>query len=243
MPFTTSQFLDVFRQYNEAVWPAQWLLNALALLTAVLVVIGTRRANRAATIILAAFWIWMGVAYHLVFFARINRAATAFGVLFVIEGLMLLQLAFGGRQINFRPRWNLDGALGLLLVLYALVLYPALGFALGRRYPATPTFGLPCPTTIYTFGVLLWVEGRAPMRLLVIPAVWTLIGFTAARSMGIAEDYGLLIAGIASTAVILYRDRHSLAPRQPTSLASADLTLDRVAPRGPTPPRRARRDR
>jgi hypothetical protein len=214
MPFTTSQFLDVFRRYNQAVWPAQWLLIALALLATVLAILGTARASRAATTILAAFWIWMGVAYHLLFFASINRAAIAFGVLFIIEGLMLLRLGFGTQHINFRARWNLDGAAGLLFILYALVVYPAVGLALGRQYPAAPTFGLPCPTTIFTFGLLLWVEGKTPVRLLVIPAVWTLLGFTAARSMGIVEDYGLLITGVTGTAMILYRDRHSLARRE-----------------------------
>jgi len=31
LPFTESQFFDVFRQYNEAVWPAPVVLTALAL--------------------------------------------------------------------------------------------------------------------------------------------------------------------------------------------------------------------
>ena len=216
MPFTTSQFLDVFRQYNQAVWPAQWLLNALGVLAVVLALVGRARASQAATMILAAFWIWMGLVYHLMFFAKINGAAITFGNLFIIEGLMLLHLAFGKHHINFRPRWNLDGAAGLLFVLYALVLYPALGLALGRQYPAAPTFGLPCPTTIFTFGLLLWVQGNTPVRLLVIPAVWTLIGSTAARSMGIVEDYGLLIAGVTSVALVLYRDHHSVVQREPS---------------------------
>ena len=29
LPFTTDQFLDVLRRYNEAVWPAQWALLLL----------------------------------------------------------------------------------------------------------------------------------------------------------------------------------------------------------------------
>ena len=35
LPFTTDQFLDVFRAYNDAVWPAQWLLYALGVIAAV----------------------------------------------------------------------------------------------------------------------------------------------------------------------------------------------------------------
>lgn len=31
LAFTPEQFFDVFRQYNEAVWPVQIILNLLAL--------------------------------------------------------------------------------------------------------------------------------------------------------------------------------------------------------------------
>ena len=37
LPFTAGQFFAVCLQYNEAVWPAQLLLNALALLCVVAV--------------------------------------------------------------------------------------------------------------------------------------------------------------------------------------------------------------
>jgi uncharacterized protein DUF6064 len=213
MPFTTTQFLDVFRQYNEAVWPAQWLLAAMAVAAIVLAVRGSDRAGQAAMIILAVLWMWMGIVYHLMFFATINKGATAFGALFIIEALLLLQLVVGG-QVQLRLRRNLDGVVGVLLALYAIAIYPAIGLALGHRYPSAPTFGLPCPTTIFTLGLLLWVN-KAPMRLLIIPGIWTLIGSTAAWQMGMLEDYGLLIAGILAIGLILSRSsrlRTSVVP-------------------------------
>ena len=227
MPFTTTQFIDVFRQYNVAVWPVQWALTALAVLAALLALRGKNRSGRVAAILLALLWMWMGVAYHLMFFAKINKAAVVFGALFIMEGLMLLQVG-GVRRVIFRPHSNLGGAVGLLLMLYALAIYPVIGRAVGHHYPAAPTFGLPCPTTIFTFGLLLWVDGRVPVRLLVIPTLWTLIGSAAAWSMGMVEDYGLLIAGVVSTSLILYRDftpgRRRIGTRRliPPSLAPAD---------------------
>jgi hypothetical protein len=239
MPFTTAQFIDVFRRYNEAVWPAQWLLNATAVAATVLAIRDTRRAGHAVAILLAVLWIWMGVVYHLLFFASINRAAIAFAVLFVLEGLVLLTLGLANR-IRFRLRWNIDGAVGLLFVLYALAIYPAIGLSLGHRYPAAPTFGLPCPTTIFTFGLLLWVDGKAPMRLLVIPAIWTLIGSSAAWSMGMVEDYGLLIAGILSVALPLFNRQGRPARSQSGSPLWTRATPESPAPRTPlahAPPR------
>ncbi|WP_414541485.1 DUF6064 family protein [Nostoc sp. CCY0012] len=29
-------------------------------------------------------------------------------------------------------------------------MYPLIGYALGRIFPTSPTFGVPCPTTIFT---------------------------------------------------------------------------------------------
>lgn len=39
------------------------------------------------------------------------------------------------------------GMTGSLLMLYAMMIYPALGYFLGHVYPKAPTFGVPCPTT------------------------------------------------------------------------------------------------
>lgn len=205
MPFSQAQFLEVFRHYNEAVWPAQWLMNLLAIAVIALAVRG--RSARVVSGILGIFWIWMGIAYHWAFFARINRAAVAFGLLFVTEGLLLLRMGVAQRLLRFRLRADSGGVLGLTLIAYALLLYPAIGYLIGRRYPETPTFGLPCPTTIFTFGLLLWADPPVPLRLVLIPAIWSLIGFSAAYSLSMTEDYGLLIAGILATAQLVYRAR------------------------------------
>lgn len=40
LPFTPEQFFEVFRQYNEAVWPTQLALNLVALIAIGLLVAG-----------------------------------------------------------------------------------------------------------------------------------------------------------------------------------------------------------
>jgi len=80
------------------------------------------------------------------------------------------------------------------LVAYALVIYPLIGYAIGHRYPAAPTFGLPCPTTIFTLGILLCGTSTGVRKLAVIPLVWAVIGSQAAFSLGIWEDLGLTAA-------------------------------------------------
>ena len=73
---------------------------------------------------------------------------------------------------------------------------------LGHTYPENPTFGLPCPTTIFTFGILLWAKDKIPMYIIGIPLIWAVIGFTAALNLGIKEDTGLLVAAILSVVLL-----------------------------------------
>jgi hypothetical protein len=202
LPFTVDQFMAVFAAYNVAVWPAQILLYAVALLAVLLSFSKVARDGWIATV-LGFLWLWMGIAYHWLHFASINKAAYAFGALFVLQGLLFLFAGQRGQLLFKRPN-GLRGVLGIALLLYALIIYPMLGAAMGHVYPNAPSFGLPCPTTIFTLGLLFCTTGKVPWWILAIPLLWSLIGFMAAIKLGIREDIGLLVAG-AMAAVFLLR--------------------------------------
>src|SRR5207248_10939428 len=76
----------------------------------------------------------------------------------------------------------------------------SLNQALGHDYPHTPTFGLPCPTTIFTLALMMWLERPFPRVLLVIPLTWAAIGGSAAFFLGVPQDLGLLAAGLSPIA-------------------------------------------
>ena len=155
LPFTVEQFLDVFAEYNRAVWPMQVILVFLAIAAIFLALKPNSFSNQLIAVLLVCFWLWIGIAYHLMFFTRINRAAYAFGVLCIVQAVLFLFAGMVRRDLNFRSRWDATGIVGGLFIVYALLVYPFLGNALGHQYPLSPTFGAPCPTTIFTFGLLL----------------------------------------------------------------------------------------
>jgi len=64
LPFTRAQFLAVFAQYNDAVWPAQVFAIATGLAMLALVLMPSRHGDRVIGAGLAAMWAWTGVAYH-----------------------------------------------------------------------------------------------------------------------------------------------------------------------------------
>lgn len=203
LTFTVGQFLEVFREYNTAIWPAPVLAYLFGVMVVVLAVSKTRVGYRGATGILSLFWMWNGALYHLIFFSPVNPAAILFGLLFIAEGLLLAVATFRG-NLHFDVTLDLRSILGGTFVLYAMLIYPLLGMLSGHVYPRSPVFGVaPCPTVIFTFGVLLWTRGRVPAYLFGIPFLWSLVGGSAALKLGVPEDFGLAVSGLIGTAVLL----------------------------------------
>lgn len=194
LPFTIEQFLGVFEKFNLAIWPLHLIVYLLAIISVALVFKPFQHSNRIITVILAFFWLFMGVGYHWMFFSVINKAAYIFGFLFILQGVLFLVF---GPKLRFEFQPNLSSVFGLVLIVYAMLGYSLLGYYLGHTYPHAPVFGVaPCPTTIFTFGLLLLTSGKMPEFLIAIPFIWSIIGFFAALNLGILEDIGLIIAGL-----------------------------------------------
>ena len=202
LPFTVEEFMSVFERYNVSVWPAQVGLYILALVALLCFYRNVFPTRQVVFTVLSFLWAWTGLVYHIGFFSSINTLAYFFGALFIVQSLIFLYFGAIRDKVTLTPRLNLRTTFGLLLVFYALIVYPAIGFATGRIYPKSPTFGTPCPTTIFTLGILLFSVKRVPFYFLLIPLLWSLVGFSAAISLGIVEDIGLIVFGVASTTLL-----------------------------------------
>jgi hypothetical protein len=210
LPFTVEQFLEVFKNYNLAVWPLQILFYLLAMVVVFLSFKKFSYADQLVSAILALFWVWMGIAYHFAYFTTINKAAYIFGGLFILQGILFLIYGVFKNRSSFQFQPDTYGFTGALLILYALIGYPILSSSFGHIFPYTPSFGLPCPTTIFTLGLLLWNRSKTSLAILIIPVLWSAIGFTAAFSLGIYEDTGLLIAAVLVCIMLLLKRKNHL---------------------------------
>jgi hypothetical protein len=194
LPFTVEQFFGVFRSYNDAVWPAQVLLTGLALVAVGLAARPGRGSGALVSAILGLLWLWQGVVYHLLFFAAVNPLARVFGAVAVAGGLAFFWSGVFRRQLNFRMPAGKGGWLGLSLIVFSLLVYPAWSLLAGHRYPAFPSFGLPCPTTLFTIGMLAFLVPPYPRAPLIVPVLWCLVGAQAAFLLGVPQDAVLLLA-------------------------------------------------
>ena len=203
MPFTVEEFLKIFRDYNTAVYPFQFILFLSATYAIYLVFSKKSYSSKAVTWVLVFYWVWIGVVYHIIFFSSINPAAYVFGIIFILQALLFIKAGIIDNKLEFRFEKGLNQYIGGLIIFYALLIYPLLGIYFGHIYPENPTFGLPCPTTIFTFGILLMTTKKIPAYIIGIPLVWAIIGFFAAINLGIKEDTGLLIAGVLAVVLII----------------------------------------
>lgn len=205
MPFNVDQFYAVFSQYNYAVWPAQYVLFVLAALAVYFAALPSRKYDRIACAILAFFWMWTAIAYHAAFFTTINPAAWIFAIAFFVEAALLWQHGVAQAKVELQVRNDAGGWAGSLSIVYALLAYPLLSGIYGHVFPQAPTFGVPCPTTIFTIGLLLWVQRPYAHFLLIIPVLWAVVGTFAATSLDMPPDYGLTAAALAALGIVAAR--------------------------------------
>lgn len=207
LPFTRDQFFEVFARYNEGVMPLQLALVLLALSAFGAMVIRRRGSDRVVSAILAGLWAWMGIVYHFIYFAPVNSVAPVFAAMFLAAAALFAWAGVVRGRLVFEGGSRARRIAGHVLIAYALVGYPIVSLLVGRQYPDVPTFGVPCPTTIFTIGMLAFLSRPFPRYVLVVPIAWALIGGQAAFLLGVPEDLGLLLAGLAGLWLAFDRPR------------------------------------
>jgi Family of unknown function (DUF6064) len=210
LPFTREQFINVFADYNNAMWPMQVFAYLLGVIMVVALVRARRvTSNKTNYLIgfgLALMWVWAGVAYHGLFFSTINTAAFFFAALFVLQALLLMYFTIR-RRLKFASASGISRWIGWALIVYALLVYPLAGILNGHHYPEMPMFGItPCPVTIFTVGLFVLTQPPLPRALLVIPFLWSLLGGSAVFVLGVAQDWPLLFCLFAIPFIVI-RDR------------------------------------
>jgi uncharacterized protein DUF6064 len=208
LPFTVAQFLAVFRDYNETVWPVQVILLGLAAVAVLLVVFPRRWSGAAVSAILAGLWLWVGIAYHFWFFTRINPLAYFFAMLSIAGGLAFAWFGIARRRVEFRLQRNARSAAGCALVVFALAIYPAWAVLSGHRFPELPTFGLPCPLTLFTIGILGCAVRPLPRGVLVAPLAWSVVGAQGAFLLDVPPDLSLIVAAAFAVFLLVGSNRH-----------------------------------
>jgi hypothetical protein len=173
--FSPATWWRLVARYNEALWPMQLLACAAGL--ALLRPAGASRERRAALLLLAAAWAWVGWGFHWQRYAEIFLGAPWLAAACGLQAALLLAAAASLRDAALPGRGARRA--GLALVLLGLLAYPLLARAGGRPWSELEVFGvMPEPTALVTLGWLLATPGAPWQRaaLALLPLASLLVG-------------------------------------------------------------------
>jgi hypothetical protein len=174
--FSARAYYRLFELYNAAIWPAQVLAIVLGLAVLELARRGGVMSRRWTPAILAACWLWVGLAFHAARYATLNTAAPAFAWLFGLEAALLFGIGVAAGRMSFDRPAGAAGRVGLAIFLFALFVLPFASPVLGRGWRAAEIFGVaPDPTAIGTLGILLLARAKARWLLMIVPAAWCVV--------------------------------------------------------------------
>lgn len=203
-PFSVEQFLAVFAAYNNTIWPMQIVAYVLGAIAVAALFLASPLSSKIVILVLVSMWVQNAIVYHLMFFSTINPAANLFAAFFMLQAMLLVGSLMTADGVSFRLRIDLRSCAGLAFIIYALLIYPLLGIWAGHGLMLGPMFGVaPCPTTIFTIGLLMLASGTWVAWLSIIPVLWSLVGLAATLQLGILEDFALPVAGLVLVFVLL----------------------------------------
>jgi len=210
MPYSAEQFFAVFNQYNSdlKIYVAFFYLLAFLVLWGIF----SRKkfALNLSLAMLACLWLWMGIVYQIFYFSKINPMAKVFGAFFILQGFIWMY-AMKARWFQFtNDKTSIQFFVSLFFIAYALLIYPILGMLMGHGFPSGPVFSLPCPSTIFTFGIVLLLTGKGKhfLAIMTIPVLWSVIGTTAAFFFGVREDYLLAVSALGASILLVSQVRN-----------------------------------
>ena len=210
LPYDLDVLTVLIETYNRDIWPVQ--IAAVLLATAVLGMAARPfdGASRMVGLVLTAGWVFSGVAFHLIHFAPYNFAAPVYGWCFLAQAALLLWALVIRNRVSFRMAFDGPGWAALIMAALAMAVAPVGEAVLGAGVAAVELPGLmPDPTAVFTLAILTMVRGRTPVYLIVLPFLWSLVAAATALMLEAPGALTLPFAGIAGTAVVLWKNRRA----------------------------------
>jgi hypothetical protein len=206
------EFFALLEAYNVIYWPVHVVTFLLGSAALILALIKATYADRVISAILASLWLWSGIVFFMVFFSDLSPTlfgftipgfAYASGALFIIQSILFLYFGVVRASIAYSYEGDPYAIAGIVAIVYAMIVYPLIGYITGHPLPGYPVFGsAPCPVAIYTVGMLLLTNRRMPQLVPIIPLIWGLMGIVAVMVFTVWADVGLFAAGVLVFAIL-----------------------------------------
>ena len=209
-------FYSTLQSYNETFW---YMIIITFLLGFVVVYLAARKSKSSSKVIsaiLSFLWIWSGIVFFIIYYGPMDAEFLGLvmpgvwylgGILFLLQGFLFLIFGVVKSSLSFRLGGDWFSVVGALMVVYAMVIYPIIGFLTGYVYPRYPVFGIaPCPLTIFSLGLFQWSDRKMPIAIAAIPFIWALMGIMPVLALNVWADIGELLSAIIGFPLVLYHN-------------------------------------
>ena len=209
-------FFNTLQSYNEAFLSVTVFTFLLGVLIVYLAARKSKSSSRVISAIMSFLWIWSGIVFFIIYYGPIDAEFLGLtmpgvwylgGILFLIQSFFFLFFGVVRSSLSFKFSSEISSVIGALMIVYAMVIYPIIGFLSSYGFPRYPIFGTaPCPLTIFTVGLLQWSDREIPLVIVVIPFIWALMGIMPVLALNVWADIGEVLSGIVGFSIILYRN-------------------------------------
>jgi hypothetical protein len=209
---SADEFFALIELYNVTYWPMHVVTFLLGVSAVILTLKRAVYSDRIISAILASLWLWSGIVFFMIFFSDMTITLFGFtppgfpyvsGALFIIQSILFLYFGVIRGSVAYGSEGGPYATVGLVAIVYAMVVYPIIGYVTGHALPGYPLFGsAPCPVTIFTVGMLMLTNRRMPQLVPIIPLIWGLMGVVAVAVFTVWADVGLFAAGILAFLIL-----------------------------------------
>jgi hypothetical protein len=203
IPFSRDSYLQLAVRYNARFTPAVLAGQVLGLAVLLMLWWPSGWRLRLALGGFALSWLWIGWAYQIETLASLLWAGDLLGVLFALQGGLLLAAALLPFPEDEPP--PMQRRLGFLLLILAILLSPPLGLLAERDWSGLAWFGsAPDPTVVATLGLAALLPDRLMSLLIPVPLLWCL--YSALMKIGLDDPLWVVPAGgviVASSLVLV----------------------------------------
>ncbi|UCC73267.1 MAG: hypothetical protein JSV86_01500 [Gemmatimonadota bacterium] len=209
---SAEDFFALVEMYNVTYWPVHVVTFLLGITAVILALKKGAYSDRIVSAILASLWLWSGIVFFMIYFSDLTPTLFGFappgfsyasGALFIIQSIIFLYFGVIRDSIAYGFEGDLYAKVGLVAIVYAMIVYPIIGYITGHPLPGYPLFGsAPCPVAIFTVGMLLLTNRRMPPLVPIIPLIWGLMGIVAVVVFTVWADVGLFAAGIVAFLIL-----------------------------------------
>ena len=195
--FDARVYWRLFALENAAVWPAQPVVLAAAVLLVICLLRGWRPSGRWLGPVLGAAWLWSGWHFVALRYGTVNWAAPTFAWGFYGEAGLLAALGLSGRLVL--PRRGPGAWAGLGLLAAAVLLWSFLAVLDGRPWGEAEVVVLaPDPTALATLGLLACAaRSRWTALLCAAPVLWLALSALTLVTLGAWQGWAVLAALLA----------------------------------------------